>query len=87
MDPLDLFRSQVRAEWAPAFSTCVTNVHTTKLNIISILTTDIVLLLTMLIGLLRLGFHESGVYGLGKLMWKQVGSAHLASRGACSAVH
>jgi hypothetical protein len=40
----------------------------------------------MLIGLLRLGFHESGVYGLGHLMWRQVRvSALLASRGSLSA--
>ena len=38
------------------------------------LITDIILLLIMLIGLLRLGFHESGVQGLGHLMWTQVGS-------------
>jgi len=44
-----------------------------KLNMIMILTTDIALLLIMLIGLLRLGFNEPGVYGLGRLMWRQVG--------------
>jgi hypothetical protein len=39
----------------------------------------------MLIGLLRLGFHEPGVYGLGRLMWTQVSmSALLASRGSLS---
>jgi len=63
---------RLRAAWVPALSTCaISNAHSTKPNLISILTTDIVLLLTMLIGLLRLGFHESGVRGLGKLMWKQ----------------
>ncbi len=40
----------------------------------------------MLIGLLRLGFHEPGVYGLGRLMWRQVRVfALLASRGSLSA--
>ena len=39
----------------------------------------------MLIGLLRLGFHKPGMYGLGRLMWKQVRvSALLASRGFLS---
>jgi hypothetical protein len=58
-------------------STClITNVHSTKLNLISTLITDIVLLLIMLVGLLRLGFHESGVYGLGHFMWRQVGCLH-----------
>ena len=40
----------------------------------------------MLIGLLRLGFHEPGVYGLGRLMWRQVRVfALLTSRGSLSA--
>jgi hypothetical protein len=37
------------------------------------LITDITLLLIMLFGLLRLGFHEPGVFGLGQFMWRQVG--------------
>ncbi len=32
----------------------------------------------MFFGLLRLGFHERSTFGLGRLMWKQVG--HLAGR-------
>jgi hypothetical protein len=65
--------------WVPAMSTCViSNIHSTKLNMISTLITDVVLLLVMLIGLLRLGFHESGVYGLGHLMWRQVGCPHFS---------
>jgi hypothetical protein len=40
----------------------------------------------MLIGLLRLGFHEPGVYGLGRLMWRQVRVfSLLASRDSLSA--
>jgi hypothetical protein len=58
----------------------VLDIHSTKLNTITTLVTDIALLLIMLIGLLRLGFHEPGVYGLGRLMWRQVRvSALLAS--------
>jgi hypothetical protein len=38
-----------------------------------ILITDIILLLIMLIGLFRLGSHESGVHGMAHLMWTQVG--------------
>ena len=39
----------------------------------------------MLIGLLRLRFHEPGVYGLGRLMWRQVRVfSLLASRGSLS---
>ena len=50
----------------------VGNDHSTKLNSVITLMTDIISLLIMLIGLLRLGFHESGVRGLGHLMWTQV---------------
>ena len=50
-----------------------TNIRSTKLNMIALLVTDIALLLIMLFGLLRLGFNEPGVYGLGRLMWRQVG--------------
>jgi hypothetical protein len=39
----------------------------------------------MLIGLLRLHFHEPGVYGLGRLMWRQVRMfALLVSRASLS---
>ena len=55
----------------------VVNVHSIRLNSIIALVTDITLLLTMLVGLLRLGFHESGVQGLGHLMWTQVGLHYL----------
>ena len=68
MDFLGSSHLQVRGS-----SDCVIYIHTTKLNMITILITDIALLLIMLIGLLRLGFHEPGVYGLGHLMWRQVG--------------
>ena len=50
----------------------VVNIHSTKLNLIVSLVTDIILLLIMLIGLLRLGFHGTGVRGMGHLMWTQV---------------
>ena len=54
--------------------TCIiVNIRSTKLNSIIVLIIDIMLLLIMLIGLLRLGFHEPGVQGLGHLMWTQVG--------------
>jgi hypothetical protein len=51
----------------------VVNLRITKLNILVSLVTDIVLLLIMFFGLLRLGFHERGAFGLGRLVWKQVG--------------
>jgi len=64
--------ARIHASWIPEADTCViTDIHSTQLNMIATLITDIVLLLIMLIGLLRLGFNEPGVYGLGYLMWKQ----------------
>ena len=32
----------------------------------------------MFFGLLRLGFHERGAFGLGRLLWKQVGYCFLS---------
>jgi hypothetical protein len=80
MDPLDSSHLQIHASWVPEAATCViTDIHSTKLNMTATLITDIVLLLIMLSGLLRLGFNEPGVFGLGYLMWKQVCSrfAHI----------
>ena len=58
----------------PTGASCVvTNLHIFKLNILVTLATDISLLLIMYFGLLRLGFHERGAFGLGRLLWKQVG--------------
>jgi hypothetical protein len=51
----------------------VPNLHISKLNILVTLATDIILLLIMFFGLLRLGFHERSAFGLGRLLWKQVG--------------
>lgn len=51
----------------------MTNLHISELNILVTLATDIILLLIMFFGLLRLGFHEPGAFGLGRLLWKQVG--------------
>jgi len=74
MNLLDSSHLQMHASWVPEVDTCVTtDIHSTKLNMITTLITDIALLLIMLVGLLRLGSNEPGVYGLGRLMWKQVG--------------
>ena len=55
-------------------STCeIVNLHISDLNILVTLATDIILLLIMFFGLLRLGFHDRGAFGLGRLLWKQVG--------------
>ena len=53
---------------------CVpTNLRISLLNTLVTLVTDISLLLIMIFGLLRLGFHERGAFGLGRFLWKQVG--------------
>ncbi|KAN0125617.1 hypothetical protein V8E52_000824 [Russula decolorans] len=62
---------RIRAVWEPAMSCSVVNWHISELNILVTLATDIILLLIMFFGLLRLGFHERGVFGLGRLLWKQ----------------
>jgi hypothetical protein len=51
----------------------VLNLRITQLNILVSLGTDIILLLIMFFGLLRLGFHERSAFALGRLVWKQVG--------------
>jgi len=43
-----------------------------KPTIIVVFVTDIVLLLTMLVGLLRLRRRGGGTFELGRLLWKQV---------------
>jgi hypothetical protein len=81
MNRLDLSYHQIRATWDPLLTICViTNINSTNLSLITTLVTDVILLLIMLVGLLRLGFHEPGVYSLGRLMWKQV-CVFAASRG------
>jgi hypothetical protein len=59
----------------------VLNIHIAVLNVLVTLVTDIILLLIMFFGLLRLGFHERGAFGLGRLLWKQVILLLLAGRG------
>jgi hypothetical protein len=51
----------------------VLNLETSKANIIVTLATDIILLLIMLFGLLRLRVQGAGMFGLGRLLWRQVG--------------
>jgi hypothetical protein len=64
---------QVRSAWIPERKSCVVlNTESSKLNFIVTLITDIMLLLIMLAGLLRLRYYERGTLGLGRLVWKQV---------------
>jgi hypothetical protein len=65
---------QLRSTWVPAEKRCVVyDTESNKPNIIVTLITDIMLLLIMLVGLLRLRRYGVGTFGLGQLLWKQVG--------------
>ncbi|KAI0279432.1 hypothetical protein BGY98DRAFT_968908 [Russula aff. rugulosa BPL654] len=64
--------ARLRSTWLPAQERCV--VHDTECNkptIIVTLITDIMLLLIMLVGLLRLRRYGVGTFGLTQLLWKQ----------------
>ncbi|KAN0129164.1 hypothetical protein V8E53_013035 [Lactarius tabidus] len=62
---------RLHATWSPAQSVCeVSYSESSKITIISILATDVVLLLTMLVGLLRQRLHGT-TFGMGQFLWKQ----------------
>ena len=65
---------QLRAAWSPAKSVCVV-LNTERLinNVTTTLATDVVLLLTMLVGLLRMPLRGN-MFGLGQILWRQVGN-------------
>ncbi len=69
-----LIHLQIRTEWEPLKKACVvTNIQICKASLIALFFADIILLLIMLIGLLRLRRHGGGSLELGRLLWKQVG--------------
>lgn len=47
----------------------------TKPTVFASLITDVVLLLIMLVGLLRMRLDRSGSFALGRILWKQVRSS------------
>lgn len=60
--------------WVPVENVCgVLDTQRSKKTILATLVTDLVLLFTMLFGLLRLRRHGT-MFGLGQLLWKQVGN-------------
>ena len=64
---------QVRGGWLPEQSVCaVLNSDRFNLSVTGLFVTDLALLLIMLVGILRLHLH---IFGLGQLLWKQVGDA------------
>jgi len=63
---------RARSAWVSSRSSCtVINTEENKLNIIVTLALDMVLLLTMLAGLLRLRRDGSGRFGVARLLWIQ----------------
>ena len=66
---------QLQAVWAPEQGVCqVLNIQTSEKSVLVILISDVVLLLMMLVGLLRLRIHGN-MFGFRKLLWNQVGNA------------
>lgn len=62
---------RIRSTWSPEAKACVPlNLESTKPAVISSLITDVVLLLIMLSGVLRLRL-EAGVFDFGHILWKQ----------------
>ena len=72
----------LRGERVSVQSAClVLDTERSKDQIIAMLVSDVVLLFTMLVGLLRLR-KDGTLFGLGKLLWRQVSGAHSASLNA-----
>ena len=64
---------QIRFTWSPPQQTCVrVNIESSELALIAVPVTDITLLLTMLVGLLRLRHRGGGTFGLAQVLWRQV---------------
>ena len=71
--PRTLIRLQLRSTWVPLMQTCIApNTEVIKPNVIITLITDVFLLVTVLVGLLLSDCSRS--FGLGRFLWKQVGS-------------
>ena len=71
---LILIYFQLRATWDPTLQTCVMlNIEEIKPTLLITLITDTASLVTMLVGLFPLFVNSSSTFGLGRLLWKQVG--------------
>ena len=65
----------MRSTWDPVLQDCIVlDAEKNEPSIIASLITDIILLIIVLIGLLRLFNDCGGSFALGCLLWKQVGS-------------
>ena len=68
-----ILRPQVRVSWSHDRKTCVLlNPGSIQPNIVGSLIADVVLLIVMLIGLLRLHLGAGNGFFLGRVLWKQV---------------
>jgi len=64
--------ARLRSEWVSAILTCVANTSSSNMaTVISVPVTDIILILMMLFGLLRLRRNGGGTFDLAQLLWKQ----------------
>ncbi|KAH9962345.1 hypothetical protein BC827DRAFT_1197781 [Russula dissimulans] len=69
-----LIRGIVRthSQWEPIQNSCKSpDIESNRLTFIAVLVSDVTLLVTMFIGLLRLRQRGGGRFGLGRLLWKQ----------------
>ncbi|KAH9957075.1 hypothetical protein BGW80DRAFT_1565522 [Lactifluus volemus] len=67
-----LIHSQLHSVWRPVAGLCeVPNSDITKLNVLATLATDVILLLMVLAGLLRLRLGGGGMFDLGSFLLKQ----------------
>lgn len=65
---------QIREVWVGPMTPCTPlDVQPTKMANIATLVTDFALLLIMIAGLRRLGYHRGGSFEMGHFLWKQVG--------------
>jgi len=64
--------TRIRSRWEPELVSCSPpNVESNKSAMVSMFTSDIVLLFVMFVGLFRLRHHSGGTFGLARLLWKQ----------------
>ena len=76
---------QLHAEWSPTESVCIVlNPEGSKINIISSFVTDVILLLIMLVGLLRMR-QDGTLSKFSKFLWRQV--RRRGSRPLLSLIH
>lgn len=63
---------RIRSAWSPEANTCaLLNLNVTKASIFGSLSTDILLLVIMLVGLFNQDMIAGNAFGLGRTLWKQ----------------